>query len=237
VEFLEGVADMAAEVVSPVIKEIDLLMDVVSKSFNTIAFQPVSMKPSEPMPIPSWTRALARGEEEAFRRLYDVYFLRLYRYLLVAAYGNEVMAQDAVQETMIRVARKVQPMRSEEDFWRWLTTVARNVLRDQARRQNRYRGMLDRLTDWFGFQGGDASVSTHLNDLDQDYHSVLQKSIESLPEGDRFLMTQKYPENQSVKQIATCMDTTPKAVESKLTRLRKSLKKELLNQLKDRHED
>jgi len=142
---------MAAEVVSPVIKEIDLLMDVVSKSFNTLAFQPVSMKPSEPMPIPSWTRALARGEEEAFRRLYDVYFLRLYRYLLVAAYGNEVMAQDAVQETMIRVARKVQPMGSEEDFWRWLTTVARNVLRDQARRQNRYRGMLDRLTDWFGF--------------------------------------------------------------------------------------
>ena len=223
--------------VSRLLIETDDSMDVVSKPFNTVVISPVSMKPSEPMPILSWTRALARGEEEAFRRLYDVYFLRLYRYLLVAAYGNEVMAQDAVQETMIRVARKVRPMGSEEDFWRWLTTVARNVLRDQARRQNRYRGMLDRLTDWFGFQGEDASVSIHLNDLDQDYHSVLQKSIESLPEGDRFLMTQKYLENQSVKQIAACLEISPKAIESKLTRLRKNLKKELLNQLKDRHED
>ena len=148
-EAVWGWGDPVLEALAVAMKESRLLietddsMDVVSKPFNALVISPVSMKPSEPMPILSWTRALARGEEEAFRRLYDVYFLRLYRYLLVAAYGNEVMAQDAVQETMIRVARKVRPMGSEEDFWRWLTTVARNVLRDQARRQNRYRGMLD----------------------------------------------------------------------------------------------
>lgn len=96
-------------------------MGVVAKSFNTSVFQPVSMKPSEPMPIASWTRALARGEEKVFRQLYDLYFLRLYRYLLVVAYGNEVMAQEAVQEAMIRVAQKVRPIASETDFWRWLT--------------------------------------------------------------------------------------------------------------------
>ena len=212
-------------------------MDAVSKDLSTFAIQPVSMKPSEPMPIASWTRALARGEEEAFRQLYDQYFLRLYRYLLVAAYGNEILAQDAVQETMIRVARKVRPMPSEADFWRWLTTVARNVLRDQARKQSRYLGMLDRFGDWFRFKSDIAFSPIFQEDLDQRFQDILRLSMEALPKEDRDFMTQKYFENRSVKQMAESFGTTPKAVESKLSRLRKRLKKELLNHLNDPHAD
>lgn len=212
-------------------------MDAVSKDLSAFVIQPVSMKTSELMPITSWTRALARGDEEAFHLLYDHYYLRLYRYLLVASYGNEVMAQDAVQESMIRVARKIRPMQSEEDFWRWLTTVARNVLRDQARRQSRYFGMLNRLADWFSFKPDMIPPSSSEEDLDQKYQRILKQTIQSLPERDRVLMTQKYFENQSVKQIAETLGMTPKALESKLTRLRKSIKKEMLNQLKEGDEN
>ena len=161
--------------------------------------------------------------------MYDLYFLRLYRYLLVAAFGNEILAQEVVQETMIRVARKVHPMDSEADFWRWLTTVARNVLRDQVRRQKRYRGMLDRLSDWFRFKG-EVSMDDE-RDINQHYQLILDRSMATLSESDRHILMQKYFGDHSVKQIAEALGTTPKAVESKLTRLRSALKNEVLNQL------
>ena len=42
----------------------------------------------------------------------------------------------------------MNPMGFDEDFWRWLTAVARNAHRDMVRKQGRYRSMLSRFSDW-----------------------------------------------------------------------------------------
>ncbi len=44
-------------------------------------------------------------------------------------------AQDAVQETCLRVLRSVDEWRPEAPFERWVFTVAANVIRDMARRR------------------------------------------------------------------------------------------------------
>ena len=179
-----------------------------------------------------WTQALARGDEEAFHYLYDQYYIRLYRYLLVVASGNETLAKEALQEAMIRVAKKVKPMASEEAFWRWLTTVARNVYRDITRKQGRYTGMLSRFSDWMAFA---RPANDHLSSttLEERFDEVLQGVLDDLEPRDRFLITGKYLERLSVKELALRCETTSKAIESKLTRLRLRVKKELLKRLEN----
>ena len=134
---------------------------------------------------------MVRGEEEAFNLLYDRYYTRLYRYLLVVSSGDETMAQEALQEAMVRVAGKIKPMASADYFWRWLTTVARNAHRDMIRRQGRYRGMLRRFSEWFSIAQQDALLIPPQN-AEQLYEEMLRGVIDSLPKEDRILVIGKY---------------------------------------------
>ncbi len=57
--------------------------------------------------------AVARGDEAAFRELYERYQGRLLRLALVLARGDEALAQDAVQAAFIMAAKKLR--RAEGD--------------------------------------------------------------------------------------------------------------------------
>lgn len=206
-------------------------MDVSSESCNNcFVSMPVSQDLPEGDDALAWTAALARGDEEAFRFLFDRYHIRLYRYLLVVASGNESHAQEALQQAMIRVAGKIKPMATHEDFWRWLTVVARNALRDIVRRQGRYKGMLSRFSDWFSL-GLDNRLGDGGDRSELIYDKVLTDVLDSLKPDDRFLIQGKYFERFSVKEMAQKLEITPKAVESKLTRLRVRIKNDLLKRL------
>lgn len=213
--------------------DICLTMNASSEPYkNCLVSMSMIQDSSERGEALTWTRALVRGDAEAFQLLYDYYYTRLYRYLLVIASGDESCAQEALQQTMIRVARKVKPMTSHEDFWRWLTVVARNAHRDLIRKQGRYRGMLSRFSDWFSL-GVDHGLGGGTQRVEQVYDEVLQNVLDGLQVDDRILIEGKYFERLTVKAIAQKCNMTPKAVESKLTRLRLRIKNELLKRLGD----
>lgn len=54
--------------------------------------------------------------------------------------------------------------------------------------------------------------------------AVLRGSVESLPEHWQFVLKQKYDVGMSVKEIAELAETTPKAIESTLSRARQRLR-------------
>ena len=207
-------------------------MDASSKILTS--FESPAVPNSKTFPsygsVASWTIDLQRGKEEAFHVLYDHYYFRLYRYLLVVSFGDETLTQDALQETMIRVAQKVKCMTSEDEFWRWLVVIARNTLRDKARKQTRYRSMLQRFAEGFLFRKQEPDPGLEV-DPEIRYHERLREALATLSFEDRNILTQKYFEGFSVKEIAVQENTTPKAVESKLTRLRVRIKNEVLKRL------
>src|SRR6185295_663528 len=92
------------------------------------------------------TRRLAAHDEEAFREFHTRYFDRLYQFLLVVARGQEHEVQEALQETLLRVARHARVFDEEEAFWCWLKTVARNAARDGGRKQRRYVTLLENIS-------------------------------------------------------------------------------------------
>jgi RNA polymerase sigma-70 factor, ECF subfamily len=190
---------------------------------------PVGEKPRVAPDIAALTRRMTEGDEMAWRTFYDAYFDRLWRYLLVVAAGNEDAAREALQGALVRAARHVKVFRDEEVFWSWLTVLARSAFSDEARKRRRYFSFLDRFTR-------QASVANDgANDLrtDEQLGVLLERHVARLPPDERELIEQKYFARRAVRDLAGERQTTEKAVESKLARVRKKLKDAVLAELKN----
>jgi RNA polymerase sigma-70 factor (ECF subfamily) len=181
-----------------------------------------------PHQIQALTRALARGDEAAFREFFDAYYGRLLRYLLVVTGGNEHAAREALQAAMIRVARHVKPFDAEEKFWSWLTVLARTALADETRKHRRYFVFLER----FIRQREPEPSALDNGEADEQLRTLLESKLTALPAEERQLVEQKYLLRQSVRAIADGQQTTEKAVESRLSRVRRKLKDAVLAELK-----
>lgn len=80
---------------------------------------------------------LARGDQAAFAELYDTYANRIGHYLLVRL-GSREDADDALQETFLRLARIRHELAKVDDLDAYVITIARNEgLRLAARRARR----------------------------------------------------------------------------------------------------
>ena len=182
----------------------------------------------EPPRIALLTRAMRSGDEAAYRDFYQAYGGRIHRYLLVVARGDEEAAREALQSTLVRVVRHIKAYESEDRFWNWLTVLARSSFLDQNRRRRRYFAFLDR----FAAHAQTALHAERDGEADTRLFALLEKSVASLTPEERELVEQKYFQRRSVHEIAQAAQTTDKAVESRLTRVRQKLRLALLAQLK-----
>jgi RNA polymerase sigma-70 factor (ECF subfamily) len=172
--------------------------------------------------IASLTANIRAGSEDAFREFHQLYFDRLYQFLLVVARGNEAEARDALQETLLRVVRYARKFESEDAFWSWLKVVARSAARDAGRKQHRYLNLLQK------FALHSATIprdSTPLGDL-------LEEVLEGLSASDRELIEAKYLQGATVRELAARRGLTEKAVESLLLRVRQRVREFILNKLR-----
>jgi len=169
---------------------------------------------------------MVRSDEMAWREFYDAYFNRLLRYLLVVTNGHEEAARDALQLTLMRVVRNMRKFESEAPFWSWLTVLARSSFVDEARKRNRYLALLDRF-----FRAEPIATDSKESDTDAHLLQVLEQRVAKLPPEERDLIERKYFDAGSVKEIADELETTGKAIESQLVRIRRKLKAAILAQL------
>jgi RNA polymerase sigma-70 factor (ECF subfamily) len=170
------------------------------------------------------TRRMAAGDEAAFREFYDAYSGRLWRYLLVMTAGNEDSAREALQATLIRVARHIKTFHDEAVFWSWLTVLARSAYCDDTRKHRRYFSFLDRFTRH-------ADVVESKSDgenADEQLSASLERHIAALTPEEQKLIEQKYFARRSVRDLAAEFQTTEKAIESRLSRIRHKLKSAVL---------
>ncbi|HTJ00383.1 MAG TPA: sigma-70 family RNA polymerase sigma factor [Dongiaceae bacterium] len=172
-----------------------------------------------------FTRRLAAHDEAAFREFHARYFDRLYQFLLVVARGQEHEAREALQETLLRVARKSRAFAEEEAFWCWLKTVARNAARDAGRKHHRYLRLLDRLLR--------QRTTTAAEHNETPLHTLLEECLGTLPAADRDLVEGKYLDGAAVRELAAGTGLTEKAVESRLHRLRQQLRASLRQKLNE----
>ena len=152
----------------------------------------------------------------------DLYFL------LVVTRGQEHEAQEAVQGTMLHVARRARTFQDEEAFWCWLKAVARNAARDGGRKQTRYRALLQRF-----FLVGEPELSSPRAAAEDRLKTALAESLNELAPEERRLVEAKYLDGAAVRELSTHAGLSEKAIESRLLRLRRWLRERLLKKLNE----
>lgn len=177
--------------------------------------------------IEALTRAVKRGDAEAFSRFYDLYSFRLYKLLLVLTRGDENEAREVCQAVLIKLAKRCDVFSDERRLWAWLCVLARNTFLDHWRARKR----LDRFVSLDELAG---EPNRQLNP-EGLLSEILGEALAALPPDERELIQAAYVDKRPLQQLADEAGQTYKAMESRLGRLRQKLKERLLRDL--RHEN
>ena len=176
--------------------------------------------------IQALTRAVRRGDADAFSRFYDLYSFRLYKFLLVLARGDENEAREVCQATFIKLAKRCDVFDDEGRLWAWLCVLAKNTFVDH------YRSRL-RLNRFVPLDALHAEPDGQVNS-EHRLGEILREALAALPPDERELIQAAYVDKRPLRELAAEAGQTYKAVESRLGRLRQKLKEQLLKDL--RHE-
>ena len=170
------------------------------------------------------TFGMAEGDEFAYRRFYEACFDKLYRCLLVRTRGDEDLARELTQLVLLKIVRYIQPFAGERVFWAWLHQLCRSTHVDWLRRNG--KGIANDLAKIWPEQPGEGEA-------DEELFEHLEISMAQLKPSERELLQLAYFEAVPQRAIAERLESTPKAIESKMARIRKKLREMILERLKD----
>ncbi|HAA24437.1 MAG TPA: RNA polymerase subunit sigma-24, partial [Cytophagales bacterium] len=80
---------------------------------------------------------IAKRDKQAFDVLYNRYHKRLYGYLYRMCWQNQVIAEDLLQETFIRVFKAAKDFDPSRKFVTWLFSIGSNLVKNEYRRHAR----------------------------------------------------------------------------------------------------
>jgi RNA polymerase sigma-70 factor (ECF subfamily) len=182
-------------------------------------------------------RRILAGEKHLFHALIRPSERAIY-FLLLGLLRNEAEAEDAAQETAIKVYRNLHLFRGDAQFRTWVLSIARNEglgrLRKQASRRE------DSLEEKIDEQSGDytPAILTSWREIPaealerKELGALLRRAIEGLPGIYRNVVLLRDIEEMDVRETAAALGITEGAVKVRLHRARALLQRELAPQLK-----
>jgi len=174
-----------------------------------------------------------RGDSAAFdeliRRYKDRIYNVVYRFL-----GNHEDTLDVCQEVFVRAYRGIEAFQGKAKVYTWLYSIASNLARNRLRdgsRKGRDKGSSLETLEETAPGVVQEAASTHRTPRDaaaaQELDSVLQASLEELPDHYRMAFVLRTFEDLSYEEIADAMGCPPGTVKSRLNQARKMLRERL----------
>jgi RNA polymerase sigma-70 factor (ECF subfamily) len=174
---------------------------------------------------------LMAGQDTALNDLMERHATPVFHFLCRMV-SNEEDANDLAQETFARVFRARASFRPNEKFSTWLYTIAANL----ARNHFRWRARHPNVSLTASAEDPEQSLENILpakdaapseQTLAAERAAAVRTEVTQLPEDLREAIVLCEWEEHSVAEAAAILETTPKAVESRLYRARKQLRERL----------
>ena len=174
---------------------------------------------------------LAAGHDAALNNLMERHATPVFQFLYRMV-GNEDDANDLAQETFVRVFKSRKSFRTNEKVSTWLYTIAANLARNHFRWRRRHPAVSleAEIADSQQTLGGTLPANTPTpveQALAVERAAVVRAAVGKLPEDLHEAIVLCEWEARSVAEAAAILDTTPKAVESRLYRARRILRERL----------
>ena len=169
----------------------------------------------------SWLDSAQKGDPDAFTQLVEAFqqpvFNLCYRML-----GDAAEAEDAAQETFMRVYRSIKRYDNSRPFPTWLMSIAAHYCIDQQRRRRiPLVEMDDFLAEIIADPAPDPERSLARSQEDDKLHQLLN----TLNPQDRAAVVLRYWHDYSDEEIANSLSLSVSAVKSRLHRARLALAK------------
>ncbi len=171
---------------------------------------------------------LAAGHDAALNALMERHGQRLFHYL-VRSLQNESDAADLAQETFVRVYQNRRRFDPKLKFSTWLYAIASNLVRSHYRWRTRHPQVsLDasnpETETTFGERFAGAVATPGESAEATERAEAVRKAVAGLPDELRLPLILAEYEEKSQAEIASILDCTVKAVETRIYRARKQLR-------------
>ena len=160
------------------------------------------------------------GDVDRMGLLFERYHRPLYGFLFHMTWRREA-SEDMVQQVFYKMLKYRHTFTGEGEFATWMYQVARNLLKDEAKKQQRtsYHHSLDAFSER---PGGEATPGERLES--KEAKAGLHQAIKRLTEEHReVLVLHKFQELKS-REIAEILDMTEGAVRVRICRAMQELK-------------
>ena len=172
--------------------------------------------------IIEWVHGARRGDHDAFAELVylfqDPVFNFCYRML-----GESGEAEDAAQETFLRVHKNLHRYDTARPFKTWLLSIASNHCIDRLRKRRMQLVSLDDEPTAAALALSSNDPSPEQAALQVELRDAVQVLLQQLDEHYRLAVIYRYWYGFSYAEIAREMGTTESAIKSRLHRARKRL--------------
>jgi len=164
------------------------------------------------MEVDALTRGMAAGREEAFGLFLARYGWRLLRQAIGHTRGDLHVAEDLVQDALVRMVRKTKVCQTETELLNWVSAVVRSVAVDWARKKASLARRMEEAP---------ASPIEYEERQPDDW---LETGMGQLSGEEQQLIRLRYQQGWAVAEIAVQLGISVEATESRLVRTRNRLR-------------
>ena len=162
-------------------------------------------------------RVLDDGDERAFRELYRRHTPYLYQFALRTLGGNELDAEDVIQETWVRAVDGLGRFRWESELRSWMAGIALNLCRGLFRRKDR---------NWMEI---DEEILPPRGGTRNEERMDLEQALAELPDGYRTVLVLHDVECYKHGEIARMLGTSEGTSKSQLFHARRAMRSMLVD--------
>jgi len=159
------------------------------------------------------------GDVEAFNTLVSRWHVRLRRHAWYLTDDWEA-AGDVVQDAWLDITRAIRRLKDPASFRGWAYRIVGNKATDWLRRTTRQRAIASEVAR----QAENMGERTSRNEEENRSPSSVRQAIRGLPSGSQQILSMKYLDQMSIREIAEALDVPTGTVKSRLYHAREQLK-------------
>jgi RNA polymerase sigma-70 factor (ECF subfamily) len=186
-----------------------------------------------PLTDQALVKSMLAGDEQAFRRFFETYFPRVYRFALPRLGGDVDTTRQVVQAAMTKAMRGLQKFRGDAALFSWLCQICRHEIVDYLRAHKRYSDRVVLIDDSPELRAALEAVEAPV-DLEpaaiyskEETRRLVQSVLDRLPDRYGDVLEWKYVEGRSVEEIGALLGVGQVAAQSLLARARVAFREAL----------
>ncbi|MCC8150721.1 MAG: sigma-70 family RNA polymerase sigma factor [Lachnospiraceae bacterium] len=173
------------------------------------------------------------NDQDAIAELYGRTYNRII-FQIKTKMSDSDIAEDLAQDVYVRAFSRLEQLEEPAAFPSWLSTIARNMVSDWYRKYGRDREKQEYqqpdYTDDGSAEDEIETVAEYRTDMIPDEYMdrletdrLMSEILDTLPEGQRIVLTMRYSDQCSLKEIAEELDLNINTVKTRLAQGRKNV--------------